>query len=324
MVPVNPDATWLLEVLDRGGRVQQREWLGPGTLSVGRAPDNDLIIDDPFIDPHHATLTVDDEAPRLQDLGSLNGTWLDARQPVTDVRLAHRQEAQLGHSILRLRDLAKTVPPARRDATSHGWVSWFRRPVVLMAMLALAVVALVFDAWIEETRRLSVGILANDIAYPLLGLLLWAGLWSAINRIASHRANFAVHLAIGATALAVLFIGDQLALLAAFALDVHAAAPVILLALEIGVTAVALFVHLHFVAHGRRSLQGLGAVVLAAVLFGSPALGDWLRRDDFSTQPYLRPLLLPPAARVVEGRSVEAFLNDAERLRVRVEGPRGD
>ena len=58
------------------------------------------------------------------------------------------------------------------------------------------------------------------------------------------------------------------------------------------------------------------------MLFGSPVLGDWLRRDDFNPQPFLNPLLLPPAAKIVEGRSVEVFLEDAERLRSQVEASR--
>lgn len=310
---------WILEVLDRGGRVQQRKPMESGVLAIGRAPDNDIIVDDPFVDPHHAELLLDGSGPRVRDLDSLNGTWLDGRRRVSEARLTHGQAVQLGHSVLRLRSVDAAVPPAWRDATSHGWVAWFRRPGVLALGLLLAAASLVFDAWLEETRRLNPGILANQIAYPLLGLVLWAGLWAGINRISSHRANFGVHLAIGAWAWAILFLGDQLARFLAFAFDWHASASWSLLIQEIAVTGVALFVHLQYVAHGRRPLQALGALTVSAILFGSPVLGDWLRRDDFSPQPFLNPLLLPPAAKIADGRSVAVFLEDAEGLRSEVE-----
>lgn len=188
--------------------------------------------------------------------------------------------------------------------------------------MALAAFGLVFDAWLAETRALNVGILVNELAYPLLFLLLWAGLWAAANRLTSHRANFSVHLAIGALALAGVFLADPLAAMLAFAFDGHTAFSGLLLLLEIMIMSLALFAHLQFVADGRRSLQALGAFAVSAMLFGSPVLGDWLRRDEFMAQPMLMPLLLPPDFRQVEGRSVEEFVEDADSLRASVDSSR--
>ncbi|HEX4621446.1 MAG TPA: FHA domain-containing protein, partial [Myxococcaceae bacterium] len=48
-------------------------------LSVGRLPDNDLVIDDPSVSKRHALLSWDGSQRRcrVQDLGSLNGTSLN-------------------------------------------------------------------------------------------------------------------------------------------------------------------------------------------------------------------------------------------------------
>lgn len=312
---MSPSAEWIVEVLDRSGRVQHRLSTGPGVLTLGRAPDNDVILDDPFVDPHHAQLELGETGARLEDRGSLNGTWLGSRRRVDSAEVPDGQHVHLGHSVVRLRSASAPVPPAWRDATSHGWVSVFRRPWLPVLGLLATVATLTFDAWVEETRSLGAGILANQLAYPMLGLLLWAGLWSGINRITSHRANFPVHLAIGALALAGLFLANQLVPLLAFALDWHALAPWLLLGMEIGIMGLALFAHLQYTAHGRRPLQALGAVLVAAVLLGSPMLGDWLRRDDFNSLPVLNPLLKPPSTRLADGQSVEEFLADADRLR---------
>ena len=322
MGTLNASSDWVLEVLDRSGRVQSRIPVEYGTLSLGRSPDNDVVLDDPYVDPRHAVLDVDVNGVRLRDLDSLNGAWLGGRRRIREAPLKAGESVQLGHSRVRLRSLSATVPPARRDATSHGWAAQFRRPFILVFALLLAIAGLAFDAWLEETRRLSAGILANQLAYPLLGLLLWAGLWSGVNHVTSHRAYFGAHLAIGASALALLFFGEHAVLLIAFAFDHHAAAPWMLLAVEIMVVGGALFTHLQYVAHGRRSLQAVGAVLVAAILFGSPALGDWLRRDDFSSHPFLNPLLLPPAVQQVEGESVQGFLDEAATLRERLEASR--
>ena len=51
-------------------------------LTVGRAPDCDLVIDDPSVSKHHATLTWDAKSKRarLKDQGSSNGTHLNGEE----------------------------------------------------------------------------------------------------------------------------------------------------------------------------------------------------------------------------------------------------
>lgn len=322
MEPVSPMERWWLEVLDRGGRVQQRIRVQQQTLTLGRAPDNRIVLDDAFVDAHHAELRFEGAAVEIRDLDSLNGVWIDSREARQPTPLNADQEIRLGHSHIRLRSMRAGVPPARRDTTARGVLAWLRKPPMLLLGLALAALALVFDAWMAETRSLNVGILANELAYPLLFLLLWAGLWAAANRLTSHRANFAVHLAIGAFALAGIFLADPLAAMLAFAFDWHTSFSGLLLVLEIIIMSIALFAHLQYVADGRRSLQVLGAVAVSALLFGSPVLGDWLRRDEFTAQPMLMPLLLPPGFRVAEGSTVQEFVSESQRLRESVEATR--
>lgn len=46
------------------------------TLSVGAAPGNDLILEDPFISSRHLKLTLGEEGVWIYDLGSTNGSFL--------------------------------------------------------------------------------------------------------------------------------------------------------------------------------------------------------------------------------------------------------
>jgi pSer/pThr/pTyr-binding forkhead associated (FHA) protein len=60
----------------------------PGqALTVGRLPDCDLVIDDPSVSKHHATLTWDAGAV-IEDAGSSNGTTVNG-QPITSSRAVH-------------------------------------------------------------------------------------------------------------------------------------------------------------------------------------------------------------------------------------------
>ncbi len=53
---------------------------GIDQLSVGRQPDNDLLLDHPSVSKKHALLRWDEQSERctIQDLGSTNGTFLNA------------------------------------------------------------------------------------------------------------------------------------------------------------------------------------------------------------------------------------------------------
>ena len=60
--------------------------LGGALISIGRASDNDVIVDDPEVSRHHCQLKLQHGAYSLADLGSRNGSWING-QPVNEVAL---------------------------------------------------------------------------------------------------------------------------------------------------------------------------------------------------------------------------------------------
>ena len=50
------------------------------TLSIGRAPDNAIMLSDVGVSSRHARLNWRGDTWHLTDLGSTNGTWIGARQ----------------------------------------------------------------------------------------------------------------------------------------------------------------------------------------------------------------------------------------------------
>jgi pSer/pThr/pTyr-binding forkhead associated (FHA) protein len=53
--------------------------LEAGTVSIGRAPDNHLVIDDRRVSRHHADLSQTEGRWIVHDLGSTNGTAVNGR-----------------------------------------------------------------------------------------------------------------------------------------------------------------------------------------------------------------------------------------------------
>jgi len=60
-------------------KIVKRYPLGP-IVTIGRLPDNAVVIDNPAVSGHHACLSLDGSSFILEDLDSTNGTFVNERQ----------------------------------------------------------------------------------------------------------------------------------------------------------------------------------------------------------------------------------------------------
>jgi hypothetical protein len=83
-----------LLVSTRGGRPVQFDLGGP-LISIGRASDNDVIVDDPMVSRHHCQLKLQHGAYGFADLGSRNGSRVNGQQ-VSEIALGPGDVIQIG------------------------------------------------------------------------------------------------------------------------------------------------------------------------------------------------------------------------------------
>jgi pSer/pThr/pTyr-binding forkhead associated (FHA) protein len=69
--------------------------LGGALISIGRASDNDVILDDPLVSRHHCQLKLQHGAYGLADLGSRNGSWVNGER-VSEVALGPGDRIRIG------------------------------------------------------------------------------------------------------------------------------------------------------------------------------------------------------------------------------------
>lgn len=92
--------------------------IGAGPVTIGRASDNDVHIDDPAVSDHHARLFTQGDKMAIEDLGSLNGTLVnDAR--VNRATLRDGDNIQIGEYLLQL-DTVHEASTTVADAVSAG------------------------------------------------------------------------------------------------------------------------------------------------------------------------------------------------------------
>lgn len=89
------------EVLTRQGGQTSVRHVGTGRLTIGRLPDNDVVLDDLLVSRRHAELHRTGTSWRIVDLNSGNGTFVNGVR-VTTADIGARDVIGIGHALLQL------------------------------------------------------------------------------------------------------------------------------------------------------------------------------------------------------------------------------
>ncbi|HEY6154063.1 MAG TPA: FHA domain-containing protein [Candidatus Udaeobacter sp.] len=134
-------------------------------ITIGRGPDNTIVVNDPSISTHHAQLLLEGDTYRLKDLDSTNGTRVNGK-PVSETVLRFDDRIRFGAADARYESSgvggSKPLPKpeeikahfaeAGAESSHLPGTSPFRRqqqqndPVRTGIFIALGIVLLVFLA----------------------------------------------------------------------------------------------------------------------------------------------------------------------------------
>ena len=78
-----------------GGRAGDSFSLDTDRITVGRSPDSDVFLDDVTVSRNHAMVVRRNDGLHIDDLGSLNGTYVNRRR-IESHKLVDGDELQIG------------------------------------------------------------------------------------------------------------------------------------------------------------------------------------------------------------------------------------
>ncbi len=305
-----------IEVLSHQGDVATRIAIERDEARVGRAFDNDVVLDDPHVAPHHLRIYRGEDGELVaEDLETLNGLFPEhGARPVPRLPLAKEPGFRIGRTTLRVRDARHPVAPEKLLTPPRAHARWAG---ILGAILLLMLLVL---QWLNFTSQPN----ANAVFLPLLGfvtvLALWATVWAVLSRIFFGQAQFALMLRIAVTACIALVIWDQITETASFSLAWREAAEYS----GIGAWALlgaACYGHLH--AIGPRHMRAAMGLVVALVVAGA-ALQYFGRSETRNLIGQRASLgdLRPPSFRAVPLASADDFFRKADGAKARVDQAR--
>ncbi len=315
----------VVELLDRRGGVRQRVRLRAFPATIGRGYDNDVILDDRHVDPHHAVVERGAHGGLvLLDRGSVNGM----AEPVTgratrQVPIFSGTEVRIGRTLLRFIDpsvpMEPAVPlPAGPDGAAERSAGLLARPLG-QAVIILGTGALLgANRWLEATGRVRVSSLLGDALTSLLMVVVWAGAWALVNRITQQRFRFLEHLAIPCVVLATFVLatgaGEWLRFLVPEGIDWEFLVGMAVLAAGVW----GLAAHLSRVAMISRPARWLWSMGVIGGLAGIAALASDGERHEFGGGAEEAPLK-PLGARWIPTTTPDRFLTRVEELKKEVD-----
>lgn len=299
-----------LEVLDRSGHVQQRVRVEQLPFRVGRALDNDLVLDDPYVCAHHAEIRGEEKL-ELVDCGSLNGSFQGAvRERRGRIELAHATDLRVGHTLLRYRAVEEALPATLADPMAGSrWLGLDRLRWAMAALSGCAAVV-IGEQVIGSTQTVRLGVIVSSAAPALIVLALWALSWSLVNRVVAHRFHYAGHLAIGSFGVIAVSFAESLGSYMSFAFAGDKALSGFSNLVNAALLSALVFGHLRLISRGsaRRLLLPAG---LVGVAFLSLAMLPSASDNQFRSEPEMSTSLKAPFAALRAGRDSQAYYSDA-------------
>lgn len=285
-------------IVERTGGGRERRYLPPGgCLRIGRAYDNDLVIDDRHADPYHAELALSaDGVARLRDNESLNGTRVNGKKIAGVVVVAPASWLVLGKTRLRVVDAASSLAAAARLSPTDDLLGALSHVLSLTLLFALNLAFLVAsdfytsigDFKLFKNTVMSAAAFAGAVS-------AYAGFWTVVGKLQRSEGRFFTHAAV----LMLIFLLFMLLVWIGYVANANRVAPAVFAHLKEIAPAVIVFALLFFGLSLSTTMKKTNLLLYpaaaAALVFALIYFNAYPAEEKFSHNPDYGGMLAPSA-----------------------------
>lgn len=283
-----------------------------GLIRIGRAFDNDLILNDATISPHHAEISIDEDGKIwLLDMDSLNGSWVDRTQSNKQkIELHSGSELTLGKTILHVFTPEHPVESAVKITPVSFVTSWIENPFLLVSSIILIAFLYGVEQWLNMFQEFKWQEIIN-VELIIFGSALSMGIfWAIVGRIFKHESNFKNQMKIIFVFIVAQFFITKFVDIILFNSLNYTFAMVLMMAVEFVLIALLLWLNLLLSTNQTQEQRLRTAVVVSAALVVLSIYSDMINESEFSDSPEYVKLLHPPALRITDGVDEQQFVTE--------------
>jgi hypothetical protein len=300
----------VVEVLDRRGRVRDRVRLLQLPAFVGRAYTNDVVLEDRYVSPRHASVRRNEAGEiTVEDLESLNGVT-----PLGGDRF------RLGETVVRLVDAEAPVAPAEPlPADEGGLLHALRDPRVALGVIGGSVLIFALDAYLGTYYDIGFMPVASQALFGVGALGLWSGIWAFANRLLTHRFDFLRHLSCACAAAVGYTLVESVSEHAEFILSSERAGTALGVLGACAATYFLFSAHLAVIPASTRGLRRLWAAGGTSLLLGLASVVTYTGPEDLTDEIPVRAPIKAFGSSLIQPQTTEEFLLEARTLREQVD-----
>lgn len=309
-------AHFFVEIMSRNGEVEQRFRVEQLPIRLGRAYDNDVILDDEHVAARHAVLEENaDGNLQIRDLDSRNGIRYQGRRQV-HIELTGHTVVRLGQTHVRVRRASFEVEPEAIDTSNYQWEGW--RPALTGALMVLGLTWI--NTWLSQTDGFNLVVYLQAVISVLLAAVLWSGIWAAANRLFGRTPRFGRHLFIVACAMVGLQLWNALSTSLSFMFSWEWFSRY---GSHVEILGLAIAIYLHLSTIKRRYTRSLLIVCLFCSALGSGLILMTHQRNSgsFADEVYMGDLFAP-GLHVAHDDDVDHFIQTVDKLKSQVDKER--
>ena len=185
-----------IEILDGRGNVEERVAVDSFPIHLGRAYNNQVVVNDPYVCPVHAVIERDEQGRLFaRDLDSVNGLRSGADDKrITALELHSGTQFRIGHTMLRYCGVDHPMAPTLIDREQKIYIP--ASPYVASIAGLIVFLLLTLDSFLGSVERITIAKIVSEPLTTLSMVLVWSGLWSLASRIVVSHFHFARHVAV--------------------------------------------------------------------------------------------------------------------------------
>ncbi|MDR1854579.1 MAG: FHA domain-containing protein [Azoarcus sp.] len=308
-----------IETLSRHKEVVARVRAVGEVATIGRAYDNDAIVDDPFIAPRHVRLSRNEDGLLVaEDLNSRNGVYDESGARRHAMLLTGNTIFRIGKTWMRVREHSFFVDPEQVLVPPRSKWPW----LLLASLLAVAVMLL--TQWQTDIfeRPDPIALYVQPLLWFALAVSLWVVFWAVLTRLFTGRARAARHAIVALVGFSVVTAAEFLTGWLAYAFSNRTLANYDFIVFW-ALLAVFIYAHLRVIGKKHR-LQKFTVVLVLALCV---CVAQWLGTNPFSPEEtsdtgFFPDRMYPPSWRVAPAESEDKFFENVVQLREKIDALR--
>ena len=308
----------IIEEITRDHKLLHRHKFCQEHVTIGRGYQNNIILTDPYICPHHFSITYEQGDFYLQDNNSINGTELEnsdtKKQRVQHQKINDGDVIFIGKSQLRIlfknHNVAKTIPLSPFEPL----IDVMRNPIAVFISIALFMFISGHITYLNQLSETNISQLFVGAFSKSLLFALWPAGVALVSHLTKNDPRIFTQLGISFTFFNLMWFSDLFADIIAFNTASNSFLTIITSTITI-LLAFSLFWlngYIGFHTSARRRI--VIAFSITTLLFGGSYLLQYSQKPDFDSQPRYSSSIMSPNYLIAPSNDVSTFIDDSTKL----------